>query len=294
MKISEPIDVIMCTWNSNKVFFQRCLVSLKKEVPLNHFIVIDRFSSDGTLEVVQSVFPKAKVFQTFANLAIARTLGIKQVETRYFAFIDDDIEVNESWFQSLIAIFNQEKKVGAIQGAVRYCIDYLDKEQMFLLGRRKKLIVEIKNRGYTHNTILKTDIMRDFNPPQMINSWEDYLMTQHLIKKGYRWLETASTQVTHYRDFENSYLDELRQHYLRAKWDAAGNRMVHLQSSSLSKEIGFLLLNSLRSILYCLVISIVILDPRLLGFRLTGQIGYLEGYLSADENNVSFKLRIRK
>jgi glycosyltransferase involved in cell wall biosynthesis len=293
VKIQEPIDVIMCTWNSNKVFFQRCLVSLKKEVPLNNFILIDRFSSDGTLKIVQNVFPKAKIFQTNANLAIARTLGIKQVETRYFAFIDDDIEVNEGWVQNLIAIFNQEEKVGAVQGVVRYCIDYLDKEQMFFLARRKKPIIEIKDRGYTHNTILRTDIISDFNPPQMIHSWEDYLMTQHLIKKGYRWLETSSTQVTHYRDFKNSYLGELRQYYLRAKWDASGNRLVHLQSSSLGKEIGFLLFNSLRNILLCLVISIVIIDPRLVGFHLMGQIGYLEGYLSANENKVPFTLRAK-
>jgi hypothetical protein len=64
----EPIDVVMCTWNSNKFYFRKCLLSIKKEVDVHHFIVIDRFPSDGTLEVVRSVFPDAKIFQTYANL----------------------------------------------------------------------------------------------------------------------------------------------------------------------------------------------------------------------------------
>jgi glycosyltransferase involved in cell wall biosynthesis len=94
---SESIDVVMCTWNSNRFYFRRCLASVKKEVDVHHCIVIDRFSSDGTLEVVRSVYPDAKVFQTEANLGSARKIGIAYVDTQYFAFIDDDIELSDGW-----------------------------------------------------------------------------------------------------------------------------------------------------------------------------------------------------
>jgi glycosyltransferase involved in cell wall biosynthesis len=286
----EPIDVIMCTWNSNSAYFRRCLVSIKRDVAVNHFIAIDRFSSDGTLETVQSVFPNAKIIQTDANLAQARTVGIKYVDTRLFAFIDDDIEVSEGWFTSLVSLIRSGKQ-GAVQGVVRYRIDYLDKEQLFLLGRRKENVIEITDRGYTHNTILMTEIVRDFHPPPIIHSWEDFLMTQHIIGKGYRWLETDQAQVIHYRDFGKSYLNALWKYVLRAKWDAAGNRLVHLYSSSFGRQIAYLLSNSAKSILHCLITSIVIMDPRLLLFRVLGQFGYLRGFLSAEENAVPFELR---
>ena len=99
----EPIDVIMCTWNSNKLHFRKCLLSVKREVPVHHFIVMDRYSSDGTIGAVRSVFSDAKVFQTTANLAMAQRIGVKHVDTRYLAFIDDDIELSEGWFRKMIS-----------------------------------------------------------------------------------------------------------------------------------------------------------------------------------------------
>jgi glycosyltransferase involved in cell wall biosynthesis len=291
MTDSESIDVVMCTWNSNRFYFRRCLASVKKEVDVHHFIVIDRFSSDGTLEVVRSVFPDAKIFQTAANLGNARRIGITHVDTRYFAFVDDDIELSEGWSTKLISLIKGGNQIGAVQGRARYFIDYLDKEQRFLLSRRKELTREITDRGYTYNTVLKTDIVRDFDPPHTVHSWEDFLMTQHVIRKGYKWLEVNQVQVTHYRDADRSYLSELRRYVLRAKWDGAGDRLVHTHQSSSGWLIANQLLNSSRTILHSLIIAIVVLDPRILPFRFFGQVGYLSGLLSPRKNMVPYKLR---
>jgi glycosyltransferase involved in cell wall biosynthesis len=291
MTDSESIDVVMCTWNSNRFYFRRCLASIKKEVDVHHFIVIDRFSSDGTLEVVRRVFPDAKIFQTAANLGNARRIGITYVDTRYFAFVDDDIELSEGWSTKLISLIKWGNQIGAVQGFARYFIDYLDKEEKLLLSRRKQPNREITDRGYTYNTVLKTDIVRDFDPPHIIHSWEDFLMTQHVIRKGYKWLETSQVQVTHYRDAEMSYLSELRTYFLRAKWDGAGDRLVHINQSSVGWPVANQLLNSSRSILYSLIIAIIVLDPRILPFRFLGRVGYLSGFLSPRKNMVPFKLR---
>lgn len=92
----ESIDVVMCTWNSNKLHFRKCLLSIKKEVEVHHFIVIDRYSCDGTVEVVRSVFPSARIFQTAANLGTAQRIGIKHMDVRYLASFDDDIELSRA------------------------------------------------------------------------------------------------------------------------------------------------------------------------------------------------------
>jgi glycosyltransferase involved in cell wall biosynthesis len=52
------VDVAMCTWNSNKPWFKSCLAAIKREIPFCHFIVVDRFSVDGTVEVVKRFFLK--------------------------------------------------------------------------------------------------------------------------------------------------------------------------------------------------------------------------------------------
>jgi glycosyltransferase involved in cell wall biosynthesis len=290
MTASESIDVVMCTWNSNRFYFRRCLASVKKEVDVHHFIVIDRFSSDGTLEIVRSVFPDAKIFQTAANLGVARKIGMTYVDTRYFAFVDDDIELSEGWSTKLICLIKGGNQIGAVQGSARYFIDYLDKEQRFLLNRRKGLTREITDRGYTYNTVLETDVVRDFDPPHVVHSWEDFLMTQHVIRKGYKWLEANQVQVIHYGDADKSHLSELRRYFLRAKWDGAGDRLVHIHYSG-CWSITNQLLNSSKTILYSLIIAIVVLDPRILLFRFFGQVGYLSGFLSPRKNMIPYKLR---
>jgi glycosyltransferase involved in cell wall biosynthesis len=287
---SEPIDVIMCTWNSNEPYFRNVLLSIKKEVDVHDFIVIDRYSTDGTLEIVRSVFPRARVFQTFANLGIARKMGIERVTTEYFAFIDDDIKVSEGWFTKLISFIKREERVAAVQGSVRYDVSYMDKARAFELSRRKENVTEITGRGYTHNTLLRTSVLMDFNPPGLIHSWEDFLITQHANKKGYRWFELKQAQVIHYRIAEGSYLGELRQNVRRARWNGAGDRIVHKSSSSYSRTILSFLIASFRSMFYYMAISILVMDPWVVALQVAGRLGYLAGLLSAEENVVPHKL----
>jgi glycosyltransferase involved in cell wall biosynthesis len=286
----DSIDVVMCTWKSNSAYFKRCLESINRVVRVNNFIVLDRFSTDGTIESILEVFPKADIIQTEANLACARAMGIKKVETEYFAFVDDDILVLDDWFENLFSLIKSSNKVGAVQGAVNYSIDFLEKEQSFMQRRKKHGILEITGRGYTHNTILATELVRDFNPPQTLHSWEDYLLTQHIIKKGYKWLQTSQTQAIHFRDFGDSFTFELKKYFLRAQWDAAGNRLVHPEPS-LIYQLKDVSLNSAKILFLSILTSIAILDPRLIMYRLIGQIGYLKGYLLASENAVPYELR---
>ncbi len=243
---------------------------------------------------MRSVFPNAKIFQTLANLASARKIGITQVDTRYFAFIDDDIEISEGWFAELISLIKREKQVAAIQGSVRYYVDFIEKAsaraQKFELSLRKGHMKEIAGRGLTNNTVLMTEIVRDFNPPSTIHSWEDFLLTQHVIKKGYKWVETDTAQVTNYGDFVSSYLGELGRFFKRGKWHGAGDRLVHKHSSSFVRAIAYLLLSSFKSILYSLIIAILVSDPRALLLYVSGQLGYLKGFFSANKNIVPYEL----
>jgi glycosyltransferase involved in cell wall biosynthesis len=52
----SEIDVVMPTWNSNKPYFEQVIKLIKEHVPVPRFIVVDRFSRDGTLSVIE-IFP---------------------------------------------------------------------------------------------------------------------------------------------------------------------------------------------------------------------------------------------
>jgi glycosyltransferase involved in cell wall biosynthesis len=88
----KSIDVIMCTYNSRRRgLLSFVLESIKNYVPVNRLIVIDKHSNDGTVELVKQYFQNNSfIVRTNVNIAYARYMGIKLVETEWFAFIDDD------------------------------------------------------------------------------------------------------------------------------------------------------------------------------------------------------------
>jgi glycosyltransferase involved in cell wall biosynthesis len=111
--VSMLMDVVMCSWNSSKPYFNLVLQSIKQEIPVHCFISIDRFSNDNTLKVVREYFPEAKVVQTESSLAGSRQLGIQNVDTEYFVFVDDDVVLPKGWFKKLWS--NVDSQTGAIQ-----------------------------------------------------------------------------------------------------------------------------------------------------------------------------------
>lgn len=289
MAESELIDVIMCTWNSNKPWFRKCLLSIKREVDINHFIVVDRYSSDDTVRVIESIFPNAIVIQTNVNLGLARQIGIKQVDTRYFAFIDDDVELCKDWFSKLIT-FMSARGIGAVQGFGRFSIDYLDKLQIFALRTiKKEPIREITTRGLTHNTIILTTLVKDFKPPSMVHSWEDFLLTQHIIKKGYKWIAVNQVQMIHYmnapRNIEDGLLYVLIKSFQRAKWDGAGSRLVQ------AKTLTRFMFDPIRTILFGLGATMYTLDPRTFLVNIVVALGLLIGFFSFRDHILPIKLR---
>jgi len=287
---SEIIDVVMCTWNSHRPWFRKCLFSIKREIPVHQFILVDRYSSDETVNVVRSVFPNAIVIQTKANLAVARKIGIEHVDTRYFAFVDDDVELCKGWFTKLLSILKRGRRVGAVSGFTRYFVGCLDKIAVFQLRRRRTAIQEITGRGLTHNTILLTKLIKDFKPPTMVHSWEDYLLTQHVIAKGYRWVEASYAYITHYMNAPSSaregFLSVIWKEFERAKWDGSGARLVQAYT------LPSFLFNVVKNFFYGLVVMVFSRDPRTLVVMITMSFGLLKGFLCFKENIIPSKLRL--
>jgi hypothetical protein len=102
--------------------------------------------------------------------------------------LDDDAFLCPDWFQKAQKFMRDD--VGAIQG----------REWIYGLGRSTEK--EINNytwskpdrelslgmRGMTVDTLLRTSILRDWNP-KGVTAYEDYLLTQHVLRKGFKWLE---------------------------------------------------------------------------------------------------------
>jgi len=116
---NEAIDVVMLTKNSNKPWFRRVLAAIKRGIPVHHFIVVDGYSTDGTIDVVREYFgDRVKVIETKAFLGCARYLGMRAVDTEWFAFIDSDVEILPGWFKAALK-YMKSSRIYGIQGVYK-------------------------------------------------------------------------------------------------------------------------------------------------------------------------------
>jgi len=156
----------------------------------------------NTIKGLQYIPLNKLIIERTKPLGLARMRAIQKVSTEWFAFIDDDVLILPKWFESLTKFI--DKDIGAIQGIMRtYGFgEDMDKE-LFLweLKNNKKIeSINIGERGFTHNTLIRTVLVRDWKPSRSdLSAFEDYELTQHVLEKGFKWLIIPNFRALHYK-----------------------------------------------------------------------------------------------
>jgi len=202
----EAIDVVMLTKNSNKPWFRRVLAGIKREIPVHHFIVVDGYSTDGTIDVVREYFgDRVKVIETKASLGCARYLGMRAVDTEWFAFIDSDVEILPGWFEVALKYMRSQRIYG-IQGV--YKGSTVSKHIQPLLSPKKYLnIKDVIKHGIvklygadTAHVLLRKGGCRLINPAFIcrLECGEDAYIAWKITEAGYIYVKTSELQAIHY------------------------------------------------------------------------------------------------
>jgi glycosyltransferase involved in cell wall biosynthesis len=192
----DAIDVVLLTKNSERVL-TKCLDSLYQNVPVHRLIVVDGYSTDATLAIVQTFHQKynnVKVISDNGTRASARQKGIMAVQTEWFMFIDSDVVLCRDWFQK--ATKNVTPKVGAVWGIeVWSTLKNPKMLKLFLIITRK--IFDI--RGGTHDTLIRTCLVKDIQIPRKLHVFEDAHIKDHVAKKGYKVIACYVPFCIHFR-----------------------------------------------------------------------------------------------
>jgi len=262
------IDVVMCSWNSNKPFFHRCLESIKREIPVHHFILVDRYSNDGTVDEVKKHFDRLKIIKSNANLGRARALGIQFVDTEYFAFIDSDVELPKGWFPRLMAHMNN--KIGAIHEHLLPDSVTAKWLKWQLKRQPKPPITDITSSSkeisnYLNSTILKTDLVEDWSPDLRISAYEAYLLMKHIVNKGYIWRVLNSYTIKHHA------LSTLK----KQKWLFVGSLLTGHKKTSIKK----LIFESIKPLLKAFMAAVTFKEPRILLRMILQRTAFIDAYL---------------
>jgi len=192
------VDVVLLTKNSEHIL-SRCLTSIYENVPVKNLIVIDAYSSDRTLQILEGFNKKYRnitLLQVEGSRAKARTEGIRQVSTDWFLFVDSDIVLCKDWHRK--AQVDLSGGVAAVWGLnVDVIPNVMDKRVL----RLQSILARecFKLRGGTHDTLILTKAVKGMLIPEHLQTYEDAYIMQHIKEQGYKVSVGSQIYCLHYK-----------------------------------------------------------------------------------------------
>ncbi len=195
---SLQVDVVLLTKNSEHLL-AKCLTSIYQNVPVYSLIVVDGYSTDRTLSILKDFnrkYGNIKIVKTTGTRAQAREIGIQQVTTDLFAFIDSDVILCKDWFKKAHA--EMQDNVGAVWGIN---IDVIPdvKQKWFLLLESMIARQGFHLRGGTHDTLIRKSVLDGLRIPGELHAFEDAFLIRWIEKKGFKALVGSNIYCLHYK-----------------------------------------------------------------------------------------------
>ena len=198
------IDVVMLTKNSEYIL-RRCLSSIYRNIPVNNLIVIDGFSKDNTIKILEEFNEKygnLRLIRDGGTRARAREIGIENVETEWFMFVDSDVVLCRGWFDK--ARKHTGSGVGAVWGVNVDIIPNFRSRAFYKLALRVAK-ESFKIRGGLHDTLILHDAVKGIKIPPYLHVFEDAYVIKWIRNRGYRVRICEDVYCLHYKPPENWY-----------------------------------------------------------------------------------------
>jgi glycosyltransferase involved in cell wall biosynthesis len=194
----DQIDVVLLTKNSDHLL-SRCLESIYQNVPVKNLIVIDGFSIDHTLRILDKFngkYGNISLFQMRGSRAKARTEGIRRVLTDRFMFVDSDVVLCKDWYQK--AQSDLASGVGAVWGLN---VDAIPNVKDLRIIKLQSIVARqcFYMRGGMHDTLILRKAVEGIRIPEHLHTYEDAFIVQWIEKHGYRVSVGSEAYCLHYK-----------------------------------------------------------------------------------------------
>jgi glycosyltransferase involved in cell wall biosynthesis len=190
------VDVVVLTKNSERIL-RECFLSVYENVPVNNLIVVDGYSTDGTLKIVKEFHEKygnVVLIQERGTRGSARQKAIGVLKTDWFVFVDSDVILCKDWF--VRAWKHVHADVGGVWGMEIWSV-LKDAEILSMFERVTLKIFE--KRGGTHDLLVRRKAIEGIRIPYYLHTYEDAYIKSWILKKGYRAIPTYDPYCIHYR-----------------------------------------------------------------------------------------------
>lgn len=109
------VSVILIGYNSWH-FLEKNLASLHFlfQHPEAEIIYVDNASADGSVSMIQSLYPSVKIIENKVNtgISVARNQGIRAASGEYLWILDSDTEATEDAFQAMLVFMDSHPEAG--------------------------------------------------------------------------------------------------------------------------------------------------------------------------------------
>lgn len=112
--------VVILSWNG-KSWLEKFLPGVINNSPEAEIYVIDNGSTDGTAAFLGTQFPVVKIIINEKNHGFAGGYneGLKKIDADIYCLLNSDVEVAENWIPPVIALFQKDKTIAAIQPKIK-------------------------------------------------------------------------------------------------------------------------------------------------------------------------------
>ncbi len=130
----NKVSVVILNWNGAK-YLEKFLPDIIKysAMPGVEIIIADNCSSDNSIDFIKTNFPQIKLILFDRNYGFAEgyNKAVKQINSEYYVFLNNDVEVSENWLLPVIEYMDAHTDVGASMPKLR---GYIDKERFEYAG----------------------------------------------------------------------------------------------------------------------------------------------------------------
>ena len=136
--------------------------------------------------------------------AKARQELMEKVDTEWFAFVDDDVELRPDWWPTVTGMIRPD--IGGIEGLWSYLAgdkkvdDYSRAMTELVRLLHTESWRERIDRAFTGDTLVRTNAIKGIHMPN-IPVWEDEYIRQWVERNGYKWVRTSNIVCDHLRKY---------------------------------------------------------------------------------------------
>lgn len=144
--VDSLVTVVIPNYN-NKELLNNLLISLSSSISLNHIIIVDNASQDGSADFIKKNYPEIILVENSSNMGFAYAVnqGIRLVKTEFVFLLNNDTLVENDTISNLIKTINSSPNIFSVSSKM---IQYHKQNLLDDVGDEYTIMGWSKRRGY--------------------------------------------------------------------------------------------------------------------------------------------------